>query len=921
MMTPVPDPTGPSPAFPAFPASDSLDLAERCVAFVVGTLEALVARHLPDLRIPGTFAGHRVEPDVAADLVFTLGLLHEAGVDEVAGRPVVDAVRSVLAGIDGAATHTFFSSRVAETVARFGPVADPTGSADHPLLAGWDAAALANLAEACDTSSWIPLLDQGLPRNYAAVLARAELARHALGWLPDAGVLDQLVDRARSVLTANPDGYLDDSTHGVGRYDIYSADVWLFTEPLAERLGPVWRDGAVTALGLVERTGSEDGTAVGWGRSTGVLAGALTIELGALAVADSLTESGPRWVRRAQDALDQLPGWFDEGLVNAHRHRSPYGYRGPFRRLQLTLDVLGKVAWAAGRLRAAAARGGAVPAGSPAEAYPWHDDLVRFERDRPLGVWTVRRPGLTFALPVVGATRSDYLPAPHRPRRLDTPVDAPLVCWAPLVVARGRTWTTGGPPVRLDHRPGALTIGWDHLVPTGDLDPGPDTPELAATAVTTWRVAGRALEVDLQLDLEGSPDALSVVVPEAAGRPLLVDAIDTHGGPAAFVDEIDVDGIAEWRSFWSELPVVHQLDLDPGASHHVSFRVTPELRVASTAHSHHYDRSLYGPLAGRARSVSPPIGPLAGVDGPADPTLQGIDLFHLHWPEWFAFDDLAAHRDAIARLADRRVPVVWTAHNLTPHDKDPVAYDPVYQLWAEASDVVIHHSAWGAERMQARYRFDPATRHVVIPHGHFGDLWGPRAGRDQARARGEAALGLGPCRWRIGLVGAPRHEKQISAFLAGVAACHRDDLQVVCWSLDEHDVVPDSPRIAIAEPYRMVDEREYARRLAVCDLLALPFDPAGDMLATGTAADVIGLGLGALVSDWPYLTEALGDAGIPCGSTPEQVAAALDALTDDAVVAAQAASRARQAPLSWPVLAEQTLAVFDELVVSGGRHA
>ena len=49
-----------------------------------------------------------------------------------------------------------------------------------------------------------------------------------------------LVERTAAVLDANPLGYLDDSTHGIGRYDIYAADVWLFTEPLAGHLGARW---------------------------------------------------------------------------------------------------------------------------------------------------------------------------------------------------------------------------------------------------------------------------------------------------------------------------------------------------------------------------------------------------------------------------------------------------------------------------------------------------------------------------------------------------------------------------------------------------------------------------------------------------------------------------------------------------------
>ena len=96
--------------------------------------------------------------------------------------------------------------------------------------------------------------------------------------------------------------------------------------------------------------GSPDGTAVGWGRSTGVLSAALTIELAALAVAGGHTDRPGLWLRRAADATANLDPWFRDGLITAHQHRSTYEYRGPFRRLQLTLDILGKLAWAAKEL-------------------------------------------------------------------------------------------------------------------------------------------------------------------------------------------------------------------------------------------------------------------------------------------------------------------------------------------------------------------------------------------------------------------------------------------------------------------------------------------------------------------------------------------------------------------------------------------
>src|SRR5690606_8182940 len=104
---------------------------------------------------------------------------------------------------------------------------------------------------------------------------------------------------------------------------------------------------------LVERTATRDGSAVCWGRSTGALSACLTIELGALVLGgeQDLTDEPGRWVTLASNAAGRIDPWFDGGLITAHQHRSTYGYRGPARRLQMSLDCLGKLAYAAAVLR------------------------------------------------------------------------------------------------------------------------------------------------------------------------------------------------------------------------------------------------------------------------------------------------------------------------------------------------------------------------------------------------------------------------------------------------------------------------------------------------------------------------------------------------------------------------------------------
>jgi len=138
----------------------------------------------------------------------------------------------------------------------------------------------------------------------------------------------------------------------------------------------------------------------------------------------------------------------------------------------------------------------------------------------------------------------------------------------------------------------------------------------------------------------------------------------------------------------------------------------------------------------------------------------------------------------------------------------------------------------------------------------------------------------------------------------------------VCWSLLPTDDPPRDPRIAIAEAYKYASDQLQERRLAICDLLALPYDPDGEMLTSGLVSDAHAMGLGLLVSNWEFLREACGDAAIPCGHTPESVAQCLDELTVTDVRVAKAASRSMREAQSWEAAREPLLSFYRRVMAS-----
>jgi glycosyltransferase involved in cell wall biosynthesis len=870
-------------------------LADRIRRFVSSCLEELNATHLPGLSVPRVFAGHEVGADTRADLAFTLGLLAAGGVDVVAGMPVEDALRTVLRETDGRRTETFASYRVAETVARYGPFDG------NPLLAPFTDAQRAEIAEACDSRHNLAHLRTArLSPNYTAVLARCEMGRQSLGLPIDVTVLDELVDRTRTLLTAHPEGYLDDSVEHAGHFDIYTADVYLFTEPLAERLGPVWRSGAANALALVERVDARNGAAIGWGRSTGALSICLTIELAGLAVRHRLLddERTAAWLARAERAFDSIRTWFSDGLITAHQYRSTYGYRGPRRRLQMTLDCLSKLADAANALD------GVADSNSDRASLiaPALDEIIWFDEPNRAGVWTYRSPDLAFVLPMVGSTVTDYLAAPRNPGLFEVPVDSGLVTGVPVAFQHGARFAPAELPESAVKLPGGLELAHASWPEAGPRDTARSHAPLVGRRHARYLVEGRTLRVSEDLSFETAPDALALQVAETLGRPLRVE-FEARDGDHSTV--VDTAGLAEYRSFWAELPRVHQIDLRPGT--HVSFTwsVTPLLRVMSREFGHRYDVSLYAPLADRvAESSLPP----SALDGDAA-ALADCDIFHLHWPESMLPCDLERHQTFIETLRAAEVRIVWTQHNLIPHQRDP-RWRAVYEAWASAADAVIHHSEWGRARALDRYRYAPRTVHRVIPHGHFGALM--REVADLDRGSVEASLGLRSGVLRLGIVGAPREEKRVDVAMAAVGASKREDIELLVFAAPAELEVPDDPRIVVL-PHAQVIRAEYNRRLATLDAVLMPFDD-GEMLTTGAVADAVGLGLPSLISDWPYLSETLGDAAIRYGSTAQDLTSCLDSLDRRQLKdAASAANRLREG-YDWQRIAERH---FDLLELVG----
>jgi beta-1,4-mannosyltransferase len=104
------------------------------------------------------------------------------------------------------------------------------------------------------------------------------------------------------------------------------------------------------------------------------------------------------------------------------------------------------------------------------------------------------------------------------------------------------------------------------------------------------------------------------------------------------------------------------------------------------------------------------------------------DLLHVQWPEalysWTGEGSLE-HRcsnfiQTLDRLRRDGCRIVWTVHNLRPHELADAGTDEVaYQALIDRADVMLHHCPKSMDLLKATYRVPDRVTHIVTPHGHY----------------------------------------------------------------------------------------------------------------------------------------------------------------------------------------------------------
>lgn len=151
---------------------------------------------------------------------------------------------------------------------------------------------------------------------------------------------------------------------------------------------------------------------------------------------------------------------------------------------------------------------------------------------------------------------------------------------------------------------------------------------------------------------------------------------------------------------------------------------------------------------------------------------QGVDILHIHWPEYalgLPFPRMVLHMLALLAWClwhrSRGGKVVWTVHNLSPHEKRyPFLERWFYRVLARMVDglIFLSETSLSLFRKDGKMQSFKGKPAAVVPHGHYLPVYPVRVGKDEARR----LLGLPPDSRVVLFFGALRPYKGVEELLA-----------------------------------------------------------------------------------------------------------------------------------------------------------
>jgi glycosyltransferase involved in cell wall biosynthesis len=297
----------------------------------------------------------------------------------------------------------------------------------------------------------------------------------------------------------------------------------------------------------------------------------------------------------------------------------------------------------------------------------------------------------------------------------------------------------------------------------------------------------------------------------------------------------------------------------------------------------------------------------------------GLDVVHLHWLEYVTPLDSTPRwglvrsavrsgrflRDLI-RLRRRGISVVWTAHNLRPHEpRQPILEHVLAVATLLLSHGVITHSRYARERLSRLY---PATgKASVIPHGNYVNAFAGYGIADPDRSSGAPFEFL--CFGQI------RPYKQLPELVRAFRALPYDDVRLVIAGKPVVDAELERIREAAGGDKRVVidarlvpdDEVSAFHRRAHAAIFAYR-----DVFSSGALVLALSYGLPVVAPAVSTATELVRPPGVETFA-PGELTAGLDRMRTGEWSARRDAALEAADAHPWSAVAASTVALYERL--------
>jgi glycosyltransferase involved in cell wall biosynthesis len=251
----------------------------------------------------------------------------------------------------------------------------------------------------------------------------------------------------------------------------------------------------------------------------------------------------------------------------------------------------------------------------------------------------------------------------------------------------------------------------------------------------------------------------------------------------------------------------------------------------------------------------------------------------------------------VARAAGKRI--VWTCHNLEPHEDATWPVRASFGMLAGQTDLVICHDDETSER--CRNLYSPSGRFVVMPHGNYEGVYPP--GRPREEVLGRVGLpGNAPVLLCIGQVRPYKATDLACDAVAelgdGVSLLIAGSTPIPAYSQRVKKLVAALPNAVFIA--REVTDQEFADFVRASDVVLLPYR---SVTGSGAALAALTLGRGVVASSMPFFANLLRghpEAGRVIDSgDPRALAQAIRAFLEVPADERERAARRLAARFAW----------------------